>query len=248
MSSNKRWLWLGLAVAWLVHCLDARATDQAVWSIAEFVTCADAKMEAPHDWHVAAKGFQITDDKFFGWVEISHVSGVHSVDMKAYRPDGSFYGKETQTINETNGAADWWRMAAWWRIRDDKPAENPGRWKLELLIDGVLQGSVYFEISGEKPAPAVSAPQPSGVCIIETSADLVNWTPVQTNALPAGLSLATFPLPLFRVKLAPPSSGGCVVEFSREGTNWMPFLTNSAAFSSIVSGSAGFYRAVAHQQ
>lgn len=205
-------------------------------------------MEAPHDWHVPAQGFRVTDDKFFAWVEINNISGTHSVDMKAYRPDGSFYGKETQIVNETNGAADWWRMAAWWRIRDDKPAESPGRWKLDLVIDGTLQRSVYFDINGEKPVGTISATQRSGVCIIETSSDLVSWTPVQTNALPAGLSLATSPIPSFRLKLLPPPSAGCVVEFLSEGTNWTPFLTNSVAFSSAAPGTAGFYRAVACRQ
>ena len=93
-------------------------------------------MEAPHDWHVPQAVFGTADDRFFAWVELKQVSGTHPVEMELYRPDGTYYGKETQAINETNGVASWWRMAAWWRIKGDDVAESPGRWKLDLVIDG----------------------------------------------------------------------------------------------------------------
>jgi hypothetical protein len=238
------------------------APEPPLYSIADFVICADAKMDAPHDWHILKNVFQSSDSKFFAWVEITNAVGTHSVEMKVYRPDGTYYGKETQRINETNGPASWWRMAAWWDIKDDKVAEMPGRWKLDLLIDDVFQRSIYFNIIAANPAQsdvagsadpntpktgqAASGNSTCALCIIEASPDLVHWTPIQTNALPPA-ALSTMPSsPAFRLRLA--NSGAAVaVELSGDLATWTPFQTNtlpSAKSLNPAAGTPAFYRAV----
>jgi hypothetical protein len=126
------------------------------YSITDFVTCESARTNAPHDWHVPQATFRITDDKFFAWVELRDVSGMHPVEIKLHRPDGTYYGEETQAINETNGIANWWRMVAWWEIKGEDIAKIPGDWKLDLVIDGTLQRSISFRLSPGSSLPVVT--------------------------------------------------------------------------------------------
>ena len=249
------------------------APGAVAYSITDFVTCENAKMEAPHDWHVPQAVFRTGDDRFFAWVELKDVSGTRPVEMKLYRPNGTYYGEEAQTINETNGIASWWRMAAWWRIKGDGPAQTPGRWKLDLVIDGTLQRSIYFNINSGNPvlaapiqpgasnlvvaaqtiqSPALAS-QDAGVCIIEASSDLVRWTAIQTNALPTWLLRGTATAKGgFRLTLDGCDLRSCIIEASPDLLKWMPIQTNDLPRPSPLDGSdaalvtARFYRAVIH--
>jgi hypothetical protein len=242
-------------------------------SITDFVTCESAKMHAPHDWHIPKAVFQTGDDRFFAWVELKNVSGLHPVEMKLFRPDGNYYGKETQAIDETNGIARWWRMAAWWHIKGDGPAQTPGRWKLDLVIDGAVQRSIFFNINEEDPAlptsaqpglahsvvPAQTIPSPASanqdgrVCIIEASFDLAHWIRIQTNALPTGLLRDSLTVKGgFRLTMGGRDVRSCIVEVSPDLLNWMPIQTNDFPLHSPLDASgaalvnARFYRAVIH--
>src|SRR5208337_4967924 len=202
------------AILWLLLPSAALAAPvQPDFSVAEFVTCKNAKMEAPHDWHVPGNRFLTVDSKFFAWLELTNVTGEHVVEMKVYRPDGTYYGKETQSVAQPNGFLYWWRMAAWWRIKDDRVASTPGRWKLGLAIDGVLQRSITFNVvsenstlaaagqRGSEPTSTLSNPV-AGTVVLESSTDLVNWIPIQTNALPVVLlGETTLPNAAFRLRL-----------------------------------------------
>ena len=195
------------------------------------------------------------------------------VEMKLYRPDGTYYGEETQAINETNGVASWWRMAAWWRIKGDGPAQTPGRWKLDLVIDGTLQRSIFFNIDPGNPVlaapvrPSVTnsvvpadtigspalASQDAGVCIIEASSDLVRWIAIQTNALPTYLLRGmTTAKGGFRLTLDGCDVRSCFIEASPDLLKWMPIQTNDLPRPSPLDASdaalvtARFYRAVIH--
>src|SRR5208283_1793201 len=191
--------WPGLL--WLLFPLAGFAAPAApVYSITDFVTCENAKTNAPHDWHVPQAVFRPDADRFFAWVELRDVSGEHPVEMKLYRPDGTYYGEETQAINETNGIASWWRMVAWWGIKGEALAQTPGLWKLDLVIDGALERSILLNISSGNPVLAAAgqpgftnsvvreettsspatASQDARVCVFLASSDLVHWTPIQT--------------------------------------------------------------------
>jgi hypothetical protein len=241
------------------------------YSIADFVTCKSAKMVPPHDWHVPQAVFRTGDDRFFAWVELNDVSGISPVEMKLYRPDGSYYGEETQLINETNGIASWWRMAAWWSIKDYGPAQTPGRWKLDLVIDGTLQRSIYLTIDSPDPVLAdlvkpgatnsvvpahtiqtrVLASQDAALCILEASSDLGHWIPVQTNAIPISLLPAmTTAKGGFRLILDGSDIRRCIIEASPDLVNWTPIQTNNFPSPSVLDPpdatvvTARFYRAV----
>lgn len=230
------------------------AAPASARSITDFVTCASAKMEAPHDWHIPKAVFQTTDEQFFAWVELTDVSGVHPVEMQVFRPDGTYYGKEVQVINETNGPADWWRMSAWWKIKNYDPAKTPGHWRLDLLIDGARQRSIYFEIKGEiakadAADPEVPAPHPI-MCVTEISSDLIHWTPIQTNPLPMNLLPDATGKRGVRLKLGEGNVRKCVVEISPDLTNWTAVQTNDFSLSSSLKasnaalGTIRYYRAV----
>jgi len=226
------------------------------WSITDFVMCENAKMVAPHDWHVPKDVFQTGDSKVFAWAELTNVSGVHSVEMKLWRPDGIYYGKETQVTHEPLASSNWWRMSAWWGIKGDKMAETPGRWKLDLVIDGTLQRSIYFTLNSENPnlaLPGQPAGNEAGVCILEASSDLVNWTPIRTNALPGGLAWETMTVKrAFRLTLRNQDSPVCILETSPDLVNWTPIQTNALprVLPSDTPGAprtaAQFYRALVH--
>jgi hypothetical protein len=246
------------------------ASDATAYSITDFVTCENAKMEAPHDWHVPQAVFRSGDDRFFAWVELKDVLGKRSVEMKLYRPDGTYYGEETQAINETNGIASWWRMAAWWRIKGDGPAQTPGLWKLDLVVDGTLQRSIHFNINSGNPvlgvpvqpsasnsvvaAPTISTPrQDAGVWIIEASSDLVRWKAIQTNALPICLLRgSTTGKGCLRLGLDRYDVSSCIIEASPDLLKWIPIQTNALARPSQLDESdaplvtARFYRVVIH--
>src|SRR5258706_3712933 len=194
----------------------AQATASCpVYSITDFVMCENAKMVAPHDWHVPKTVFRTDDSKVFAWAELTNVSGVHSVEMKLWRPDGIYYGQETQVTHEPLGSSNWWRMSAWWGIKGDKLAETPGRWKLDLVIDGTLQRSIYFSLTSENPKfalPVQPVGNEAGVCVLETSSDLVIWTPIQTNALLGGLVWETITgKRVFRLSLGNNDAPVCIL-------------------------------------
>jgi hypothetical protein len=117
------------------------------WSITDFVMCENAKMEAPHDWHIPKAVFRTGDSKVFAWAELTNVSGVHSVEMKLWRPDGIYYGKETQVTHEPLGTSNWWRMSARWGIKGNQCPS------VVFLLRSLL-----FKIR-----PAVSYPCPSAI-------------------------------------------------------------------------------------
>lgn len=220
---------------WIAANGDAFASPPAQpYSLGDFVTCKDAKTEAPHDWHIPGAVFNTCDSNVFAWVELTNVSGKHVVMMRMYRPDGSYYGKETQTTGEEDGYEDWFRMAAWWHIKGYDMAQTPGRWKVELVIDDLVQRSLFFQIRSEVLAPTAARgairlnPAPEGLAsatwVLEASADLTHWTPVQTNSLP--------PLPKgsplsFRLRLSAPDIATCTLEASADLLNWVPVQTNS---------------------
>ncbi len=262
-------------IVWLLVPFAALAApEQPVFSIADFVTCESASMKAPHDWHVSKEVFQTSDERFYAWVQLTNASGVYPVEMKVYRPDGTYYGKEIQTVKEPGGC-DWWRMSAWWGIRGQGMADTPGRWRLDLVIAGAVQWSIYFQVNAQNPAPVAPAQSPDDspvaplatepqtvpgtalgtaqttACVIEASSDLVNWTPVQTNALPASLPWnASNANVAFRLTLRNLQPGLCVLEASPDLVNWTPLLTNALPCLSPRNLAAGpeavaqFYRAV----
>lgn len=246
-STGARHPWPGLLL--LLFPLAVFTVPAApAYTVAEFVTCEKAKMEAPHDWHVPQAVFGTADDRFFAWVELKQVSGTHPVEMELYRPDGTYYGKETQAINETNRVASWWRMAAWWRIKGDDVAESPGRWKLDLVIDGVLQRSILFDIISGNSVRALdgqlgvaksgvsaqtipnwaSASQDAKVCVLQASSDLVHGTTILTNALPTGLPWDQITAKGgFRLTLGRLDAGSYLIEVSTDLLNWTPIQTNA---------------------
>jgi hypothetical protein len=242
-----------------------------IFSITDFVICESARTNAPHDWHVPQSQFPTTADRFFAWVELADVDGTHQVEMKLYRPDGDFYGQETQQINKTNGVASWWRMVAWWKIQGENVAQTPGRWRLDLLVDAVLQRSISLDIipasagpdlagpgaltDPSAPAPVTStqplASDPAGIWILQSSSDLLHWTDIQTNVLPsAGSSDRPSAPTVLRLTPGGRGVGTWILEASTDSLNWVPLKSNNLPVrSSLDDSSAGtatarFYRAM----
>lgn len=256
---------------WLLFLLAAFAAPAApVYPITDFVVCRNANMNAPNDWHVPQAVFGTNADRFFAWVELTNVSGRHPVEMRLYRPDGTFYGKEMQPINETNGISSWWRMTAWWRVKGQPLAQTQGLWKLDLVIDGALQRSILLKIGSGNPVPNAAGPpasvspamraqttslpasasRNSWVCVILASSDLVHWTPIGTNALPSGaVPVPTTAKARFRLQLSGPDARACLIAASTDSVNWTVIQTNVLPRPPLLDPSdtgvatARFYRA-----
>jgi hypothetical protein len=256
--SGGRYVWVALVYLLLPWAVFAEP-PRPVYAITDFVTCESARTNAPHDWHVPQAAFRTTDDRFFAWVELRDVEGRHPVEMKLYRPDGAYYGQETQPINETNGIASWWRMVAWWKIKGEKIAQTPGAWRLDLVIDGALQRSITLTVSPGSPGPALSAGpspgllnppvpnQPARLWVVQTSVDLVHWTSIQTNVLlSSGAHAMTSANERFRMTLGGRGGRSCILEASTDSVNWMPLQTNDLSLldgASAGLATARFYRA-----
>lgn len=195
--SNLLSVFRAVLVFWLLQAFGALATTNRVpFSITDFMVCERVNMEVPNDWHIPKDVFRTSDSNFFAWVELRNVTGTFPVTMKLYRPDGTFYGEETQTVRESNArVTSWWRMSARWAIKGDGVAAAPGRWRLDLLIDGRWQRSIFLALISAHPALSL-LPRPKGgvsltmeaqdtrICIVEASDDLVHWTAVHTNGTP----------------------------------------------------------------
>ncbi|MCD8533250.1 MAG: hypothetical protein LR011_00060 [Verrucomicrobia bacterium] len=237
-----------------------------LYSITDFVTCANAKTNPPHDWHVPKSAFLSSDDELFVWVELRNVTGFHPVEIKLYTPFGNFYGEETQWINEPNGPAHWWRMVAWWSIQNENIGQIPGKWRLDLVIEGALQRSISFEIVQDSPALSIfgkddfnnsTAPahmnrsplvnkELDRVWIIQTSQDLVHWSNVQTNEfLEISVSKTILNKENFRLSLSRRDFGNCILEVSTDSVDWTSIQTNEIPFlkTSHHSETNRFYRA-----
>jgi hypothetical protein len=163
--------------------------------------------------------------------------------MKLYRPDGTYYGKEMQPINETNGPADWWRMTAWWDVGGADIAQIPGLWKLDLVIDGALQRSIFLRIGSTNAVAPMALAQTTAVrnprmCVIFASRDLVHWTAIRTNAVPDSITATEG----FRLKLRGPNARDYFIEVSPDSTNWSVVQTNYFGLNAG-DATACFYRA-----
>ncbi len=259
LRGRRKFVWLIFLYLLIPVAIFASPTA-AAYSITDFVTCENANASAARDWHVPKADFRTTDDNFFVWAELRDVSGIHPVEMKLYRPDGDFYGQETQMIIETNRVASWWRMAARWTIRGGGIERIPGEWRLDLVVDGAVQRSLVFRINLGTLEPADAGPigfeesdgvpnpsspnQPARAWMVETSVDLKHWTTIQTNVLSAiGYQTPTAD-EKFRVTLKDIRS--CILEASTDSVNWIPIQTNDLpAVDGDSTGrtTARFYRA-----
>ena len=132
--------------------------------INDFLTCQSADAGYPYNWHNKIDAFGSDDSRFYAWLELGNVSGVHPVEIQLYRPNGSYYGSVYQTAGTSGPSYDWWRIWAYWDIHGYDIPNIPGRWSIKLYIDGGYKRSLSFtmryELTEHQMAKGVQSASP----------------------------------------------------------------------------------------
>ena len=117
--------------------------------INDLLTCQTVDSNDPYMWDRGIDAFGSDESQFYVWLGLGNVSGIHSVNYKLYRPDGSYYGAVTESVGENGMTYDWWRTWACWDINGYDIPYYPGRWDIKVYIDGSYQRSVSFTMRCE---------------------------------------------------------------------------------------------------
>jgi hypothetical protein len=120
----------------------------AGYAINGFVTCQDVQTAAPYSYIGQKDAFGNAEAKVYTWVDLTNVYGAHTVDVKLYRPDGTFYNQSTIAVPDaqTQGYAYWsyYRLFPSWNIVGSEMANTPGTWTVRLHVDGDYKESISF--------------------------------------------------------------------------------------------------------
>jgi hypothetical protein len=69
------------------------------YTINSFLTCSNADNAYPYDAYGIIDGFSSSAPRFDAWLELGSVTGAHSVELRLYRPDGSYYGNGSMEVH-----------------------------------------------------------------------------------------------------------------------------------------------------
>ena len=116
------------------------------YTIDNFFTCTNADSAYPYDAYGEIDSFGSAAPRFYAWLELGNVTGAHSMELRLYRPDGSYFGNATGTAGAAGQTYDWWRIWWYWNVSGYDIAYTPGLWDIQLYIDGVYQQSISFTI------------------------------------------------------------------------------------------------------
>jgi hypothetical protein len=110
------------------------------------LTAQGVSLTSPYDYSGAITAFGSSASQFYVWTEFDSVYGSHSVDMKLFRPNGTYYGVVAQAIPNANtqGYAywSWYHLYADWGIAGYDIANTPGTWTVQLFVDGNYQETI----------------------------------------------------------------------------------------------------------
>jgi hypothetical protein len=81
--------------------------------------------------------FQPSDSHAYSWISLSNVNEAHNVDWNWYAPNGSLYKQLSQNIPKSSkGPWEWYNVYTYINIAGDQPANMPGIWHVDILLDG----------------------------------------------------------------------------------------------------------------
>lgn len=120
----------------------------AGYGINGFLTCQNVDATTPFMYSGQKDAFGSAEAKVYAWIELTNVYGAHTVDVKLYRPDGTFYDHSSIDVPDaqTQGFAywSWYRLYPSWPITGSEIANTPGTWTVRLYIDGDYKQSISF--------------------------------------------------------------------------------------------------------
>jgi hypothetical protein len=93
--------------------------------------------------------FSIDDAVAYCWIEIGRdLMGSHQVSWNWYSPNGKFYWTDSRTTQmpDPGGYFEWYRAWSPLLIRGYDPANMPGKWKVEVFLDGLYILREEFDI------------------------------------------------------------------------------------------------------
>jgi hypothetical protein len=114
-----------------------------------FLTCTNADSTSPFDYYGQIDAFGSDDPRLYAWLELDNLIGAHSIELRLYRPDGSYYGNATGTAGVSGYTYPWWRIWWYWDVSGYDIAYTPGVWNIRLYIDGAYEESISFTMRYE---------------------------------------------------------------------------------------------------
>ena len=119
------------------------------YTIGNFLTCSNVDSASPYNYSGQIDGFGSAAPRFYTWIELDNITGAHSVEVRLYRPDGSYYGNATGTAGVSGNSYSWWRIWWYWNVSGYDIAYTPGVWDIKLYVDGNYEQSISFTIRYE---------------------------------------------------------------------------------------------------
>ena len=120
----------------------------AGYNISGFLTCQNVDATTPYAYSGKKDAFGSLENKVFTWIELTNVYGAHTVDVKLYRPDGTFYDESSINVpdSQTQGSPYWlwYRLFPSWPIAGSQIQDTPGTWTVRLYVDGDYKESISF--------------------------------------------------------------------------------------------------------
>ncbi len=116
------------------------------YSINGFLTCQYVNPSSPYNYTGATSAFSGTSSIFYIWTKLDNVYGGHTVIVKLYRPDGTYYGDYTASIPDPGSGYYYptYRIYAYWYVAGYDIGNTPGTWTLQLWVDGSYKQSTSF--------------------------------------------------------------------------------------------------------
>jgi len=120
----------------------------AGYSISGFLTCQTVDAATPYAYGGQKDAFGNLEEKFYSWIELTNVYGSHTVLVKVYKPDGTFYDQSSIDVPDAQSQGSpywlWYRLFPSWPIAGSSIQDTPGTWTVRLYIDGDYKESISF--------------------------------------------------------------------------------------------------------
>jgi len=106
--------------------------------------------EKSYEVITSADTFSPITSKVYSWLELGKVDAAHQVEWKWISPDGNLYDSYSQQISKPDGKPwDWYDIYAYIPIIGQDAAGMPGKWHVDIFLDGQKSITEHFTILGQ---------------------------------------------------------------------------------------------------
>jgi hypothetical protein len=107
----------------------------------------DVQADFPFDPIDRTDAFPTTADRAYAWVQVGPMADTHTILWQWFFPNGRLYRDIGPTsIGEIGKRSQWWKQHGWILIQGFPPSRSPGRWRVDVILDGALLTSIPFTI------------------------------------------------------------------------------------------------------